>query len=287
MNTKFISLAVAFLLCALCSASGDIEKEEFEGQEFLFLTEEAYTQQKGQWQISISSQYFERKKSKEADEVKLRNQWQWTAEVEYGLSNWLQFEVEIPFQHVHKKTTEDDEITHLGETGISDVETGLKIKLFDENDDTWLSHTVSAGFELTWPSGRWRKDLGSDRIGWEACLSVSKTFDKWAYHLTGGFGFTNDAREQGESSTSDETEYEVAAALVYSPAETFDLICELIAEFERETSNTSESHRDEIYALGGVKCELFDDFEAGIGIPIGLTSKSYDWGLIVKIQYEW
>ena len=33
--------------------------------------------------------------------------------------------------------------------------------------------------------------------------------------------------------------------------------------------------------------ELFENFEMGLGVPIGLTNASYDWGIMAQIQYEW
>ena len=75
--------------------STDEEHSESEKQEFLFMTEEAYTQEQNQWQLSLSSQYMERKKSKEGDEIELRNEWSWIAAIEYGLSDWLQLELAI------------------------------------------------------------------------------------------------------------------------------------------------------------------------------------------------
>ena len=285
-------LTLVFVLLAILAGSFSSrvfadDEDESEGQEFLFMTEGAYTQEKGRWEVSFTSQYLEREISKEGGEVKQKNQWQWITEIEYGFSDWLQFEAEVPFEHVHKKTTEAGTTTHLGESGLGDIGTGIRVRLFEEDDDQWWSHTVSAGFELSWPSGRWRKDLGTDRFGWEASLSMSKTLDKWAYHLMGGFGMIDDAREQGETPKTDVEAFELGAALAYSPSDKLDFICELFAEFEREKSRGNENHETVFYAIPGIKYKLFEDIETGVGIPIGLTGDSYDWGVMAKIQYEW
>ena len=267
-------------------AFADEASEDSEGQQFLFMTEDAYTQEKDQWQLSFTSQYLDRQKTKEGDEVKIKDQWQWMMEAEYGLSEWFQVTLEVPFASVHKKTIEDGETTHLNKAGIGDIETGIKIKLSEEGDQ-WCEPTVSLGFELSWPTGRWRRDLGTDRYGWETNLLLSKTMDKWAYHLSGGYGMTDDAREQGESETSDTEEFEVGGALVYMATNKLDIICELIAEFEKEKTRTSTSHETECYVAPGFGYKLFEDFEMGLGVPIGLTNDSYDWGIMAKIQYEW
>jgi len=265
----------------------DQVQDEFEGQQFLFLMTEGYNQEEGEFQISFTSQYMDRQKLKDGDEIMTKNQWEWTTSVEYGLWDWLEFEVEIPFAHVHKQIIEDGETTNLDETGISDIETGILINLFEEEQDKWWSHTISAGFEVSWPSGRWRKDLGTDQFGWETNLVMSKTTDKWAYHLLGGFGMTNYAREQGESEKSDVEEIKAGGALVYMATDRLDIICELFSEFEKEKCGSGVSHETEFYITPGVGYELFENFEIGLGVPIGLTEESHDWGIMAKIQYEW
>jgi hypothetical protein len=268
-------------------AFADESQEEFEGQQFLFLMSEAYNQEAGELQLSFTSQYMDRQRLKEGDEIKTKSQWEWTTSVEYGLWDWLEFEVEVPFAHIHKQIAEDGETTNLDETGISDIETGILINLFKEDRDKWWSHTLSAEFDVSWPSGRWRKDLGTDQFGWETNLVLSKTTDKWAYHLLGGFGMTEDAREQGESEKCDVEEFEAGGALIYGATDRLDIICELFAEFEKEKTSISKSQETEFYVVPGVGYKLFDDFEMGLGVPIGLTDASYGWGIIAKLQYEW
>lgn len=287
--TKKINLIICALFLSIgfnSIAFADETEEDSEGHQFLFIIEDAYTQEKDQWQLSFTSQYMDREITKEDDEVKIKDQWEWVMEAEYGLSECFQFTLEVPFGSVDKKTIEDDETTRLNKSGIGDIETGIKIKLSEEGDQ-WWEPTVSLGFGVSWPTGDWKRDLGTDSYGWETNLLLSKTTDKWAYHLSGGFGMTNHAREQGESETSDIEEFEVGGALVYMATDRLDLICELLAEFEKEKTGSDTNHEKEIYVVPGFGYELFDDFEMGIGVPIGLTNASYDWGIIAKIQYEW
>lgn len=283
---KVVSIGIILGVGSNSIALAGDSQEEFEGQQFLFMNEDAYTQEQDQWQLSFTSQYLDRKKTREGDEVKIKDRWQWITEAEYGLSEWLQVSLEVPFASVHNKTIEEGEATHLDKAGIGDIETGVRIKWLEE-DDQWWQPTVSVGFGLSWPTGRWRHDLGTDRYGWEANLLFSKTTEKWAYHLSGGFGMTDDAREQGESEKSDIEEFELGGALVYGAADRLEIICELFAEFEREKTSTGESHETEFYVVPGVGYKLFEDFEMGLGVPIGLTHASYDWGIIATVQCEW
>jgi hypothetical protein len=286
LTSTIVSIGIALSIGFYSIAFAGESQEEPEGQQFLFMNEDAYTQEKGQWQLSFTSQYQDRKKIKDGDEVKIKDQWQWVMESEYGLSEWLQINLEVPFLSVHKVTIEDGEATHLDKAGIGDVETGIRVRLIEE-DDQWWQSTVSVGFGLSWPTGQWGRDLGTDGYGWEVDLLFSKTTDKWAYHLSGGFGMTDDAREQGESEKSDIEEFGVGGALVYGATDSLDIICELFSEFEREKSGTSVSHETVLYVVPGVGYKLFKDFEMGLGVPIGLTNESHDWGIIANIQYEW
>jgi hypothetical protein len=286
LTSTIVSIGIVLSIGSCYVIFAGESQEEPEGQQFLFMNEDAYTQEKDQWQLSFTSQYQDRKKTKDGDEVKIKDQWQWVTEAEYGLSEWFQINMEVPFLSVHKVTIEDGEATHLDKAGIGDVETGVRIRLIEE-DDQWWQPTVSAGFGLSWPTGQWRRDLGTDSYGWEANLLLSKTTDKWAFHLSGGFGMTDDAREQGESEKSDIEEFEVGGALVYGATDRLDIICELFSEFEREKTSTSVCHETEFYVVSGVGYKLFEDLEMGFGVPIGLTNSSHDWGIIANIQYEW
>lgn len=281
-----LSISVALSIGACFTTFADELHEEPEGQQFLFMNENAYTQEKDQWQLSFTSQYLDRKKTRDNDEVIIKDQWQWVTEAEYGLSDWFQINLEVPLLSVHKVTIEDGEALRLDKAGIGDVETGIRIRLIEE-DDQWWQSTVSVGFGLSWPTGRWKPDLGTDSYGWETNLLFSKTTNKWAYHLSGGFGMTNDAREQGESEKIDIEEFEVGGALVCGIADRLDIICELFSEFEKEKAGSSVSHETEFYIAPGFGYELFENFEVGFGVPIGLTNASYDWSFIAQVQYEW
>lgn len=275
-----ISCISSICFCAMAEDKG-------EGQDFIFLAESAYTEQKGCWQIGIGSEYHSHKNTIEGDERKKESLWIWTTELEYGLEDWLQFEVEIPFGSLDRKTIEDGETSRLRKAGIMDVESCLRIRLFKEDSEDFFSPTVSTSFSVTWPSGNWRRGLGTDTYGFGWGLSLSKTMGDWAYHIGAELELANDTREAGETGKSDATELEITGAIAFSVDEKLSIICELLAEFERERSTTHEEHGTELTINPGVVYELAKDFEGGISVPLGLNSQSYDWGIIAKIQYEW
>jgi len=73
---KIVLIAIVLSVGSNSIAFADEAQEESEGQQFLFMNEDAYTQEKDQWQLSFTSQYLDRKKTKEGDEVKIKDQWQ-------------------------------------------------------------------------------------------------------------------------------------------------------------------------------------------------------------------
>jgi hypothetical protein len=90
-----------------------------------------------------------------------------------------------------------------------------------------------------------------------------------------------------EGYNQEECELQVSFTSQYMDTDRLDIICELFAEFEREKTGTSESHETEFYVVPAVAYKLSENFEIGLGVPSGLTNESYDWGVGVKVQYEW
>jgi len=278
----------------------DEKDEEFEEQQFLFMMEEAYTQKKGEWQVIFTAQYMDGKKSREVeyedeekeDKLKIRDEWRWIAEIEYGILDWLQLEVEIPLAYVDQRTIKESEdsgrtISDLKKGGLSDINACLRARLLKEDVDQWWLPTVSAGFEVIFPTGNWEEGLGTDRYGWEGKLAISKVIDKFVVHLNGGMGRTDNAKEEGETENIDEQEFECGAALVYRPTDRLDFICETLAGFEEEKTAGGKNYETEFYLTPGIRYKLFKDFEIGAGVPVGLTYASSDWGIMTKAQYEW
>ncbi len=274
-------------------------EKKIEKQQFLFMVEQAYLQEQGEWQVSFSTQYLDEKKSREIeyeneeryDTLKIKNEWQWVAAIEYGIYDWMQLEVEIPFVNVRRKTVLDaDGVTtssYLDKTGIADVEAGLMFKLSKEDPDKWWATSISLGLGGAFPTGNWKKDLGTDRYGWETQLSLSKVIDKFVAHLNGGMGMVNNAKEQGESGKKDVKEIKCGVALAYRPTDKFDLISEVFAEFEDAKATGNKDYETQAYFTPGIRYKLFDGCEIGAGVPIGLTYESHKWGITTKVLYEW
>jgi hypothetical protein len=274
--------------------------EETREQQFLFLIDEAYLQEKGLWQLTLGTEYWSHQRESESEmddgtpetTTQTRNLWRSYAEVEYGLADWLQLEFEVPYSHLSQDTTEDDGSStsseHLSEWGIEDVSAGLAVRLMKEEDDIWWKPTLSFWGEAKMPTGDWEKGLGTDRWGWETGAAASKFLtEQYIVHLSLSLGQTQNALEAGESESADETEIEYGAAFVYRPTDKLEWILETVVESEREKTEEGTHWTDYWYLVPGVRYALNDGVEIGLGSPVGLTSESYDWGVIGKMIFEW
>lgn len=266
-------------------AHGREADKDFEEQQFLFMLEEAYTQEVQEWQVGSSLAYFDHQVSIEGSERKVKDLWSWETEIEYGLQEGLQIELEIPFQDL--STREDGETTRNHD--VSDIELGVGVRLLEEEIDSLWFPTLTLSVGAVLPTGDWREGLGSDHLGWETQLAASKVIGDFVVHVLGGVGFTDDAKEweDDETKTLDKTEWEWGTALVYRPNESLNLLCELMAEFETEDSVEGKNHETELYLTPGLRYACLDNLEVGAGLAVGLNDESYDWGLIFQFLFEW
>lgn len=279
-------LAVVMAMTVPATAFCEEEGEGGEEQDFLFLMSEAYTQRQGEWQFGFSAGYFDNLEATEideADEDELldveTNAYQYDLEVEYGITDRLQVEFAIPYLS-EEVTTAGDENT---EDGIGDIELGIGYALLQEKDGLVA---LTAGLEVSAPTGDEGKGLGAGSWGWEPYLGISKSFaEKFFVHAQVSYGITNNAEEDGEE--VDEREIGYGVAVVYRPVEQIDLIAEFVGErSEEEDSAGVEEDTHTQYLVAGLKYEFENELQLGVGVPVGLNSESFDIGAMVKVQYE-
>ena len=307
-----VMILVAVLFCVSSPSmvwadqDGNIDVKEVgvKGQQFLFMNNNAYNQEKNEWQATFTTQYLSRQKSREVeyeedgtrvDTLKIRNELQWVAELEYGLTDWLQVQIEMPYRHVEKKTIEESEdgdssTERLNRTSLSDVTAGFQIGLFKEDQGKWWLPTLAIESNATLPTGNWKNDMGSGRYGFDAGILLSKTIDKFTVHANVGGGYVDGSREQGSSSRTHQRNVGTGLSLVYQPTERLDLICELTKDTQRQNKPTGfkgSSRETEVYITPGIGYKLKNNTEIGLGVPIGLTYESYRWGIMGKILFEW
>ena len=167
-------------------------------------------------------------------------------EVEYGVTDWLMAEIEIPYLFFNPENGP-------GQRGWGDVELELKAGI----PGHWNGFQLAVGVEVSLLTGDEDQGLGSPETELGFFVAVSRRFGWLAAHLQGAVEAAEDVR----------AEYEVRVALDASPwGREFSLLLALNGEIERgEAAGWS--------VVPGFEVRL-DDFQFGAGFPIGLTEEA-------------
>mgnify|MGYP001824644750 FL=1 len=216
MQPPLTYIGVFFLsLLLFCIQAFAVEEEDdaYPEQDFLFFLEEAYTQDQGEWQFSLAAGYFDNLLEEETDGQAVSNRrtdlWLGLLGVEYGITNRLQIEFELPYL---RQEIEEDEATG-GDRGVGDVEFVLGYALIEEGSG---SPQLTAGLEIIAPTGDEDAGLGAGAWGWGPFLALSKqVVPKWYLHANLALQMTNDAEEGGEK--KDERELELSLIHISEP----------------------------------------------------------------------
>jgi len=278
---KMKIFVVSLVLSAICGANVWAEEELDTKQQFLFFMEEGYLQEQGEWEANLSSLYQDGLSEGGVDS----KEWKTIAGFEFGLTEWLQVETEFPWLWKEEKEAGTTE----RESGLGDIEVGLRAIVLEENEDG-LQPTVSVGIEMSLPSGDWKEGLGAGTVGYGPVLGISKTVGEWVFHAGGGLEWFNDAKEREgtETEKADIFEMNGGAAVVYQGVEDLEMILEVFGEYEAEEPEDGHNkYETELYLSPGLRYEVARGIELGGGVPIGLNDDSYDVGLFLKLLCEW
>ena len=283
MQPPITSTAVIFVsLLLFCVQAFAMEEDEYAEQDFLFLLEEAYTQDQGEWQFSLSLGYFDNLEEEETDEQavvdKRTDLWAGLLGVEYGITDRLQIELELPY--LRQEIEEADETSR--DSGIGDVEFALGYALIEEQRN---APQLTAGLEVVAPTGDEDNGLGAGAWGWGPFVALSKqVIPKLYLHANLAYQMTNDAEEDGEKQDERELEYGIAA--VYQPTDELDLILELVGAYEKEKNDEATEHSNALQLVPGIKYEMENELQVGAAVVVGLNNDTFDIGGMVKLQYE-
>ncbi len=284
MKTPLVLLSICLLF--FCDPFNSFEiradedgEHEVERQDFLFLVNEAYLEEEGEWQFVIQSGFLNGLESEEHGETVEEDLFFVDVEFEYGITDSITLELALPYERI--------ELSEPGEgsesfSGIGDGEIGLAFALIQESED---SPALTLALEGSFPSGDEDEGLGRGVWGWEASLISSKRLAYNLYvHSHLGFEFANNVIEEGE--LSDEREYSYGLALAQQVTEDAFILLELSGEYEEEKSLGETESGHALYLGPGAFIELESGWEVGANLVIGLTDDSYDWGGRMQASIE-
>lgn len=280
-----LSKAVLMSMAALTLCGGvraDEDEEHEVNQQMLFFMDSAYVEEHGEIELNLTSVF---QTDEDEDGVEAKG-WANVLELEYGLTKWLELEVEVPWLWAEVEFAGQDESV----SGLGDVELGAIFQILREEEGSILP-TVALGFEASLPTGDYKDGLGKDTTTYGIGLNASRKVNNWFFHLAGAFEWATDAKEfeadENETEEFDAIEFEYGAAAVYAGIEDVELIVELTGEYEEEDGEDGIEEESELYLTPGIRFEVADEMELGFGFPLGMNEDAADWGIALKFIAEW
>jgi hypothetical protein len=187
-----------------------------------------------------------------------------------------QFSYTIPYGF-----TEDD-------NGMEDMRLNYRLQALKEGERT---PAFAPRFSFVLPTGDRDKGLGVGSVGCETNLPFSKIVsDRWTLHFNAGMSLFPDVRNH------DLTNYNLGASAIFAVSRDLNLMLETVAGWNEDIAEgvlspeaTVNRSTTALISPGArYAFNLPNDAQVvvGLGLPIGLTSDSPDWGLFFYCSFE-
>jgi hypothetical protein len=187
-----------------------------------------------------------------------------------------QFSYTVPYAF-----TEDD-------NGMEDMRLNYRLQTLTEDQYT---PAFAPRFSLVLPTGDRDKGLGVGSVGYETNLPFSKIVsDRWTLHFNAGMSVFPNARNH------DLTNYNLGASAIFAVSRDLNLMLETVAGWNDDiaegvlspepTVNRSTTALISPGARYAFNLPNDAQLVVGLGLPIGLTSDSPDWGLFFYCSFE-
>jgi hypothetical protein len=212
--------------------------------------EKIYIQEEGELYVVLEAAYG---KAKDEREFEL------AAELSIGVTDRLQLVAEVPFEFVDP----DDGSQH---NGLGDITMGFQYNLVQGPD---FSFGVRSAFVI--PSGDEEKGLGGGQFVWEANLLGALRVGQSEIYA----GVGSEIHTANSDGDPDAFTYTISVTRPWR---------QLIGSVELAGTVSGESHK--IYLAPSLWWDVVDFLQAGIGVPIGLTSDSVDVQIVTLFVFE-
>ena len=259
--------------CVLAEAAFDAGDHDSEGliEEF-FLVESAYPQERGEFQLTLSTNYVS--DSSEGDGQLTQ------VGIEYGVTDRLQ--VEANLESWRNRESLDDGVREEN-SGFGELEFGLSYA-FPNMGASGLRYLI--GVEITAPVGDVDKELGEGFWVYEPFLIVSREFGEQTNVTLGlSYGFRDryETPEEADDVEPETDELELSLGVVRAFGPQWRGTLEL--KYETDELHGSGSETEAFVAPGAVYSGM-EDLQFGFGMAAGLTADSSDWMLLGFVVYE-
>jgi hypothetical protein len=169
------------------------------------------------------------------------------------------------------------------ETGFQDIRLHYRLQALMESE---RYPAFAPRFSLVIPTGDADKGLGHGRLGYEVNLPFSKIVsNRWSVHFNaGGFVFP-------DVNDRDLVNYNLGGSAIYAVTSNFNLMLESVAFWGEDVDDQRKVDRTLTALLSPGARYAFNlpndaQLVVGLGLPVGLTSDSPDWGLFFYCSFE-
>lgn len=232
----------------------------------LFLTESVYSQEKGETQITVASQF---------SKSNGRKLFQTPLAFEYGLTDKLQLSLEWA-------PTNRLKVDHETFKGISDMEVGVKYSWMNLRRSNFH---IATGFDLGIPTGSVEKELGEGELEYEPYIVIAKDFPRLSrLQLFSQFGFNvSHPVRFADHDDDDDDEKSLSKGIKWNNG--FFVAFRQTA-FVTELNWEKRGEENSLYLTPGITWTLPRNLELGVGVPIGISKSADSFRTIFKLTYE-
>lgn len=267
-----ITVLLTMSISVLADDIDDINALE---QDFLFLIEEGYTQEQGEWQIGSSYSITRYQLDKLANNSENRTL---TLNIEYGVTDRFQIEFTLPYlqSKMHTYSTDNNFHNTIKESGLEDSEVEVSYQVIKESDNM---PAISVGFGMSMPSST-NDTFKTENLSVEGSLKASKYLDE--------IGYIHSSISYETNKENNETEVNAGVAFVRPFNDSWSIMLEYLFEKEKETELDSNESESELlsYISIGASYENNKGLLFGLAYAYGNDKTVLDSSLMLKIQYE-
>jgi hypothetical protein len=190
----------------------------------------------------------------------------------------------IPFYHLWD---EGDR-----QRGIGDISLEYRYQLLEEESNL---PALAPKFALILPTGDRDKGTGNGVVGYEWSLAASKKVaSRLALHANLGLTYLPKVRvplDDGLSPKRSLLSYSLGTSMVFALISNIHMLLEWVGEFEEEINEEGKKERAFKAVISpGIRAALINreglQTVVGVGIPIGLTRRSDNYGAFLYLSLE-
>ena len=240
-------------------------------QDNSFLIEEAYNQEPGVVQHILNIVYTTQRQAGPDD-----NAWSFVFTQEWPLfSQTHQLSYTLPYTFLE----EGGRATN----GIEDISLNYRLQALMESETT---PAFAPRLSLILPTGDADDALGDDTVGYQLNLPVSKVVtDRMTLHANAGATLLPDVDGH------DLVDYNLGASAIYAVTPDFNLMLEIVAEWEEEAEDFGRTNRDAAVVVSpGFRYAFNHPGDAqtviGLAAPIGVTETAPEFGVFIYASFE-